>query len=243
MCWAKSASLHCDLSFSDTLLQLVSPHVADKSGIPIIPNSSRIRRDAAVLAPSLYGPRTRPCCPNRKSVVEVVANFEFLCLLVRFRLSRSVVHIGFGYPSSRPLVHSIGSDAPFCHSLSSQPFLSEEAVIQLVSNSQGLEKFQPSVAETPVLLSVFASKRLGALRLHRFLTKTRQCSQESGNQLRTFAWFEALLKPQDLVLVLSPLLGCTVPSWGEVHVVHVCHGVFESALLVVRIKMRSPLVS
>ena len=91
-----------------------------------------------------------------------------------------------------------------------------------------------------VLLSVFASKRLGALRLHRFLTKTRQCFKQAGNQQRTFAWFEALLKPQDLVLVLSSLLGCTVPSWDAVHVVHVCDGVFESALLVVRIKMRSP---
>ena len=72
-----------------------------------------------------------------------------------------------------------------------------------------------------VWLSVFASKHLGALGLHHLLTKSKQCVQQTGNQLRTFTWLEALLKPQDFLLVLCPLLGRHIPGWNEDHVVHV----------------------
>ena len=66
--------------------------------------------------------------------------------------------------------------------------------------------FNPLLRKLKILLSVFASKRPSALGQYRFLSMTRQLNRQAVNQLRTFAWFEALPKPQDLVLVLNPLL-------------------------------------
>ena len=98
------------------------------------------------------------------------------------------------------MVHSVGPDAPFGHGLSSRPSQSKEVVVKLVSKVRNWKDSGLMLQKLQVLLSIFASKRLGTLGLYRFLARTRQCFQQTGNQLRTFTGFEALLKPQDLVL-------------------------------------------
>ena len=101
------------------------------------------------------------------------------------------------------MVHSVGPDAPFAHGLPSQPCHFEVVVVRLVSKIRKWKASKLLLQKLQMLLSVFASKRLSALGLYRLLTKTRQCFKQTGNQLMTLTWFEAMLKPQDLVLHFS----------------------------------------
>ena len=105
------------------------------------------------------------------------------------------------------MVHTIQPDAPFSNGLTRQPFQSEEVVVKLVSRVRDWKGPNLLLRKLQILLSVFANIHLCAIGLYRFLIRLRQCLKETGNRLRTFTWSEALLKPQDLVLVLCPLLG------------------------------------
>ena len=89
------------------------------------------------------------------------------------------------------MLHSVGHDAPFGHGLSSQPFQSE--VVVLVFKVRDWKDSNFLLAKLQILLSVSASKRLSALGLYRFIARTRACFKQTGNQLKTFTWFEAML--------------------------------------------------